>query len=356
MDSPKKFQQFQGLRSVAFFFIFWSHADFLQKSSISSFYSITAPAMPTIGVMVFFVLSGFLTGCKLQPDDSVPNIGGLAFGMRRVKKYYLLHILTMTAVLVFKLVVIIRDGGDGLWLLLCSVFTQIFLVQSFIPIRSIYFSLNAASWYLSDYTYLSFLTIPCVKAVKKLFCTGSSVNRKGLAAFVVVLFFVEFIYAFLFRDNQMAHFLIYIFPPFRFLDYLLGIIIGFLFVSRPEKQINAMNIFTAICCICLVAYAWIRLRYILCAPAVCALIYCLAFSQGTISRILSSKYLVWLGDISLEAYLFHQIILGGVNLIMGERFLILQAVASLAITLSAAGITHRYITPRLVKLTASLKS
>ena len=99
------------------------------------------------GVAFFFILSGFvLVQGSYNKQNSVPitcqhHPEYKAFIFNRLSKVYPLHLLCLSAVLLLKTTVSIQD------------FSNLLLLQSWIPLADWYFSGNAVSWCLSDFLF-----------------------------------------------------------------------------------------------------------------------------------------------------------------------------------------------------------
>jgi len=137
----KRINALQGLRALAFIFIFSSH------SNIRCF-SAGGPA----GVSVFFILSGFLMVCSYYETNRVEFglLSSLEFAIHKIKRLYPLHIITIFFSLWIWLYnaqtkindFVVLDIGK-------KVALNLLLLQSWIPNQYVYFSLNPVSWYLS---------------------------------------------------------------------------------------------------------------------------------------------------------------------------------------------------------------
>lgn len=138
----------QGLRALAFFGIFLSHA----KMPF---------AWSTLSVSIFFVLSGFLlyyrdriNYSKMPPFFAHSSlINNIIFSIKKIKKLYKLHIITMI------LVIPLCTLSIGT---VATIFLNIVLLQCWGPLSSINVSLNGVAWYLSTIMFLYFM-FPYIK-------------------------------------------------------------------------------------------------------------------------------------------------------------------------------------------------
>lgn len=116
----------------------------------------------------------------------------------------------------------------------------------------------------------------------------------------------------------MFSFWTYYFPPFRSLEFVIGICLGLLFKTH-RNTVKSKKFFTIIECLVVIvfvinrlllrfssAYAPIESYYSIFSIIISsAIVYVFAFSRGFISRLLSNKILVIIGNISFEIYIVH---------------------------------------------------
>ena len=140
MNNREKINSLQSLRALAFIGIFLQHAgaEHIKWSSL--------------GVSVFFVLSGFLLVISnYEREDTVLSfLTNFKYSCRKVKNIYPLHIITMVLCLLLDILAIIRKWSVGRALtLLGETALNIPLLQSWYPKHSVNVSLNGVAWYLS---------------------------------------------------------------------------------------------------------------------------------------------------------------------------------------------------------------
>lgn len=144
-----RIKSLQGLRTLAFFGIFTSHTGLTQLGAW--------------GVSVFFVLSGFLMAYvyyERNLDCSLKR--SVSFSIRKIKRLYPLHILMMLAALLLELVPLFKHfSARSVILLLSKIGFNAALLQGWLPTQSMYYSLNAVSWFLST-CLLLYAAFPCI--------------------------------------------------------------------------------------------------------------------------------------------------------------------------------------------------
>ena len=164
------------LTSLRFLFAFMvvaSHLSFLNKSESNVLRQIYDSVFHEgyIGVSFFFILSGFILAYNYQDGIQKNQKSKRTFYQARFARIFPLHILTLIISIPLTYSVFIKD--KSLWF--SQALTNLTLTQSYIPIKSIYFSFNAPSWSISNemFFYLVFpfliLLIPKIRNYKNTF-------------------------------------------------------------------------------------------------------------------------------------------------------------------------------------------
>lgn len=239
----------QGLRALAFMGIFVSHA------GIGAFGCLGA-----WGVSVFIVLSGFLMAYNYLRKDSSPR-AGLRFAWSKVWRLYPLHIVMMLGCVVIALWNV-RQGEYALQKLGLDVLLQACMILVWIPLQSFYAILNGPSWFMavSVFTYALFpLALKWLHAIR-----GDHQGWAILAALFAVQIGLALLAQLLGAESKQDLFsmqwIVYYFPPSRFVDFAMGAVVGWLFLRRDVKgeegSVNLALVGTfAVVALCLWAYA-----------------------------------------------------------------------------------------------------
>ncbi|GAF03935.1 acyltransferase family protein [Saccharicrinis fermentans] len=147
------------LRFIFAFMVFTSHLSFFEESRSGILTRIYNSVLHEgyIGVSFFFILSGFILAYNYQ-DGILKNRESIKkFYLARFARIFPLHILTLIISIPLSYGIFMEDRS--IWL--SQLVTNLPLMQSYIPVKSIYFSFNAPSWSISDemffYSCLSFL-------------------------------------------------------------------------------------------------------------------------------------------------------------------------------------------------------
>lgn len=300
----------QALRGIGFLLVFLYHAEVI-------------PAGGIMGVELFFVMSGFLLSI-IHPDQEIPlRLKDCAeYSVKKMRKLYLLHLLMAFCALPF-LVYRFWGKSHAIASIVLRTMANVLLIQAWIPVDDVKYSLNNLSWFLSCMLFLYFI-FPFVKArMRKINDERTVLTRMAamcvlISAISIVLWYVC---ACRCGDINLFKMLTYNFPAFRALDFILGCYLGKFVSMHPfsiEKykatvlEILALILVAAIALIDWngmfdVKY-WVGCNILPILPAVCIIIL---FYQrkGIISDSLGKGIMKSLGDISGQTYLIHEIVL-----------------------------------------------
>ncbi|HFT8008543.1 TPA: acyltransferase family protein [Burkholderia cenocepacia] len=304
----------------------------------------------TTGVSFFFVLSGFILCLVYGELRSVAEIR--RFYSARIARIWPMHLLSIA------LLLIVTDAALPSWKIAAA---NIFLLQSWVPHPDWYFSLNGVAWSIS--TEFAFY------ALYPLLMWRLRWNwpvKLACAAFGIVA--CSLIYPIIRPANSDEAMLVlagllYISPVARVLEFLVGMLTATLY-SRVAYHIKgATSIWTlaeiAVCALVAsgVQYAWPTYQNL--SPqhpqlaewilqsgqfwALSALVFTFAVGRGALSRLLSSRPFVFLGEISFAIYMIHQVIIRAMEQHMHRLISehpIYSAALFMTITVSGAAVLH----------------
>lgn len=206
----------QSLRALAIISIMLSHCFFLEGCLPSG--------LGPTGVSVFICLSGFLTYLSFKDKTVTLDIKCVAKRtMSKMRKFYPLHIATFVLALPFVIAtvtgkdVFVHDAMKGI--------ANLALVQSWIPIRSVYFSYNAVSWFLSTYLFFIVISPLFMKGIRRVAASKSPLRAAAVLLIAMVL--CEFGLAYFFGHASYVHWILYVFPVTRSLDFAIGMLVAF---------------------------------------------------------------------------------------------------------------------------------
>lgn len=303
------------LRFLFAFMVFASHLGFLNQSESnilrwiydSIFYE------GYIGVSFFFILSGFILAYNYQDGIQKKQKSKRTFYQARFARIFPLHILTLIISIPLTYSVFIQK--KSLWF--SQALTNVTLTQSYIPIKSIYFSFNAPSWSISNEMFF-YLVFPFLITLIPKFRNYKSLLIISIIALIPLLTLII--------PENAYHQIFYINPFTRVVDFVIGIFIFNIYQTFLKKDLNINYNYFEISSILLLLvfflfhqsiakvarysfYYWIPMGY---------LIFSFSFQKGKISKFLSRKTLIHLGEISFGFYLFHQLVLRYFSIINGK--------------------------------------
>lgn len=335
-----KIDSLQVIRALAFLGIFTSHSGITMFSAGGAW-----------GVSVFFILSGFLMVYSYYDTDRIKECGlrsGLKFGINKVKKLYPLHIVTLLIAMPYLIVGCIDYPGMGRIINpTVKTLTNALLVQSWFPSSGIYFSLNAVSWYLSVSLFL-YIMFPFILSWLR--------RYKGIKTAIIIIavtFAIQIIMAYisslvqvnLTRDDDFIHWFAYIFPLSRLEDFVIGCNLGYIFIHSQKDHVKEAKhrglTWLEIGIIVIIAVQWVAYVLLVNIPekvdpslsanhwwsltvlwtiTSCALVYVFALNQGYISKLLTNKVVLFIGNFSANAFLIHQMVYRYLNTLENKLF------------------------------------
>lgn len=305
-------EQLQFLRFLAFLNVFISHAERWL------FFPYRASHSATAAVSFFFMLSGVVAGYSLTGKTIVPSVRNVAiFVWKKLKKIYPLYFLTTMFAVIFSDIPSLMMNSDfaGMRPVLVQLGKNLLLIQSWFPSGA--HSFNTVGWFLSVLFFHYALTLPFAWLLNKLMaCKYRKIFFPGL--FVGISFSIVF-YCYFTQVENMS-FWHYEFPPARLGEYCLGMMLGFAAVQTKD-MIPRENCWTAVFTVLEAAVLlfwyyslgrpgnyWRNEIVSWMMPNILMLAVFLA-GRGWLSVLFKSRPLVYLGDISFECYLLHQLIL-----------------------------------------------
>ena len=296
----------QSLRFVFCLFIFVFH---YFRSVGSSGFEYGGDA----GITFFFMLSGLVVSIGCGHSVETGNFQYVRFLRKRLAKLYPLHLLTFVVALFMGILAGVKFN-------LTKTILHLFLLQEFSLSEDIMNYGSGLSWFLGTlfFCYILF------SFVYKRFVILHSVM-----SYIFLVLYISIAFALASRcTNAAIDNYVFAFPPLRVIDFIIGILIYRLYTMPisiriklwVDKQSAMLQSFVEIIIVAIFFMTWMTfdllpswLRF---APyfwlPFSLLIYWFAIaenSRGVISRILSQRMLVFLGNISFEIYMTHGIVI-----------------------------------------------
>lgn len=330
-----------GSRIIAAFGVFLFHASLVKMlnpyadPATSETFSFLVGKAGWLGVSYFFVLSGFIMVWSAKEGDTP-----FAYYRRRIAKIFPTHVVTWALAVFIGTVSLSRAD---IWL------PNLFLINSWFPDIDIFVSVNQPSWSLCIEMFF-YLLFPVLFGA--LIRIPSSYLSLAAVACVASLALVQImIAAHIDPEPTLAEWplsetqwwLSYNFPPLRMFEFAAGMIIARIVVEGRWRgpSISSSCVF--------LGFAYTVALYVpfqfglnlatlvpimLLIPAIA-----LADVDGR-TTVLSSKPMVWLGEISFGFYMIHFLVLLCIKRLLAEHsfgFVGGTAVILVGLTISIAG-------------------
>lgn len=307
----QKMESLQALRALAFIGIFLRHAG----SEVS---------WPALGVSIFFVLSGFFMILTYEDRKLSCSIKtNLSFSINKIKKIYPLHIITMICILPLMLLLYIRSGITikRIAILFAEIIMNMTLTQTWFPYSSINASLNGVAWFLSAMLFLYFM-FPYIKKILSAKTTRWMLIMSIVILALEILVCIPFILI-LGKDSPVYVWFMYYFPVFRLGDFFIGCCLGKYYLengfsAKSTKFVTLYELVTLV--VTVFVMLWLKIEQpsmvllsfhnltTIWIPISVLWIYFFARNQGYLTRFLTNKVLVFIGDISVYTFLIHYVI------------------------------------------------
>jgi peptidoglycan/LPS O-acetylase OafA/YrhL len=307
---PSRLPTLTGMRFLAAAAVFFFHANqeglFSSPEAGSTFNSIASQGGWT-GVGFFFILSGFVLTWAARPGDSTPS-----FWRRRFFKIYPNHAVTFLAALL--LLILVAQETIASW----RAIVNLLLLQSWFPAMEDSLTLNTVSWSLSAELlfYLSFplllSAISRIRPERLWFWAGGVVAVILLIPVIAGTMPPSEPFLPWANTTPTEFWFVYLLPPVRMLEFVFGIILARIVLTGRKIPLGLGG-----------AMALTVLAYVL-APmfpgtypivSVMVLPLGLLIAAGAVAdvqghrTVLSSRALVWLGEVSFAFYLWHRLVL-----------------------------------------------
>ncbi len=294
-----------------------------------------------VGPMFFMLMTGVVMSRSYGPKIRSGNFRMRPYLLRRFFKFYPLHLLCLVAILLIRHKTLTSTD-------LLSILPNALLLQSWIPDANYYFSLNGVSWYLSD-LLLFLLFFPFIY---RWIC---KMGDKALRRTAILLFAGYVAYVSLVQTDDLNYWL-YIFPPVRLLDFIWGMMIWRYYELHPTwgrfRRPTLVELLLAFLLVMTIVLYPLHERWhvalihwIIMIPLV------LVFMQGDqyggwLSRFLKTRVMVWLGGLTLDTYLLHDLIFA-ILLNNASKYDVvlpypLMLVACVGVVILVSWLTHRF--------------
>lgn len=265
------------------------------------------PDLGARGVELFILLSGFLLSYNYfnKINENVTIISNLNFALKHIKKFWVLHILTLFIML--WLTSGFKESN------LISILLNIFLLHSWIPNQNYYWGGNGVSWFLSTLFFCYFIFPFIIKIIKKIDDNVKILFTMISTILLIVLFQTIYISFNFYESGYILH----IFPLYKVVEFFVGCLAGILFLKNKDKilSVNIKNSLAVIISICLYIFViilcdklWIRGIFLI-FELFFIIILASSSSNYVINKLISNRVIKYLGGISFEFYLIHHVVI-----------------------------------------------
>lgn len=310
-----------GLRAVAMLTIFCCHLSYLAETPFQELYSLVDNGK--FGVNFFLMLSGFVIALgysnKLNVNNGIQNVH---FVKKRISKIYIPYLITMIlAIPLYIYNVTLEEELLNVKLLMGRLIINIGMIQSAIPFAKYSFSINDISWFISTIFFIYLLT-PGILRLNNRAAKYYTLLKLVFLVFVVLVLHYCFYYVIgqiefvRFADRGLS--IIYRNPLIRLFPFLLGIIAYNIYHLMDYFRIKNGS------CVEIVAIAAFLLWWMTedqtglstvvteCIDMLVSMFVVLVFvfsRRGIVSGLLSKEKMLYLGNISLDFYLIHYLVI-----------------------------------------------
>lgn len=255
-----------------------------------------------VGVTFFYILSGFIINYSYNN-----HLAGKRFD---IKDFLFFRFTRIIPVHLFTLIVFIFlfNKLSELPEMLSVLAANGMLVHSLIPSSTYYFSFNAVSWSISCelFFYVSFCGLILL----------SSRTLAVLLSFIIAIQIIFIIYP---LPVISAHWLFYINPFFRVSDFIIGMLFCRWYCSNQYTPGVNLSSFLELLSIALLGVTIfiatnnvqnmnVRYDLLFIIPMLIILIV-FSFNNGVISKLLSCRPFVFLGEASFAFYMIHLMVI-----------------------------------------------
>ncbi|MBQ3690744.1 MAG: acyltransferase [Bacteroidales bacterium] len=326
---------FSALRFFNALMIFCHH-----KNSIDNPYLV---AFGPCAVSFFLMLSGFVMCYGYKEKVLAPDFSYKKFLFKRFARLYPLHLLCLFLWLGLNIKSVVSCGEGQILSIICN----LFLVQSWIPKQTVYFSGNAVSWCLSD-LFFFYAVFPFVIRL---------LQKKNRVISFSVIYFVLYGILLPLIPKDYVHAFVYINPLFRFSDFYIGVLLYKLYTTTKDKleNKNMLGIVFQVLSVLITGIAIFVYKYVpeclhfqalFFIPSAMLVLSFALFDKNVFSKLLSVKLFNYLGEISFTFYMLHTLGIAFVGLVISHLGLeinfIYKSFLQFAFVLIGSAVVHKF--------------
>ena len=315
METNKKISQLQGLRGVAMLGIFIMHTFVFYTNSGGARLTHFVNQLGTIGVIVFFMLSGFLLVYK---EKKIPHLCLKDRWTECAGKFYKLRLLYVVTMVVAFIGRFPQKIADWVYAII-SIPLNLLYLQDLVPHTAINNSFNGPAWYISAIFVIWFI----VYSIPTLTNSIQLKNAKQCSVLAIAIIGVQCLYKIMEANfpvslipiNHPDLYMTWIgyFSPFwNFGFFLLGGFFGRLAKIQKSSDItqSVISVIVLIAMFLCFYKEWYNeySKSILIEILVGLLMLNIMSDSALLAKFLSLKPIVWFGNISACFFLIHGVV------------------------------------------------
>lgn len=333
-DHRQPLPSLTGMRFIAALGVFSIGAAFYLFESPNEFAMESTWHLAAAGVSFFFILSGFILTWSAAAGDTAPR-----FWRRRFFKVYPNHLVTFVAALL--ILTLLVGESVASWL------PNLLLVQSFSPDIAVRGGINGVAWTLSCEALFYFSFPFLIRAINRIRRERLLAWTGGVAVAILLVPLVARLtepagqVPFQLGSNPWETYIVYQFPPSRMLEFIFGIMLARM-VLTGLKRWPGLGAATALVIAGFALTPFVPPVYTNVAVMFVPLgVLVVAGALADLRKRptpLSSRGMVWLGEISFAFYMWHYLILllGFHLLVLGNG---LSPALNVALAVALLGVT-----------------
>lgn len=279
-----------------------------------------------ICVTFFFIMSGFTMAYSLNKKDFILSRKTLKqFYLNKIVKFYPLYLVTFFASIPIMHFLNVKFN-------FLNVIVNLSLLQSYYPNNNEVFMFNGLSWFVADIMFF-YLVTPFIFILLKKLKIHKNIKIMVLITFLLYLvaFYISYRFSWKVEAYSFGWWLVYISPFFRIFDYLIGFLLGLIFIRIKDYNLKVVKFDFVFTILEVLAIIFILLSYkskyllidslrygVYYIPALALMIFIFAFGRGIISKMISLRVFVYLGKLSYVIYMIHQLVIYYTSMYFGN--------------------------------------
>lgn len=321
------------LRGIFILFIFFHHCMRLY------------PGGGTMAVAFFFVLGGFSMTLGYKDKIDSQDFSYREYLTRRCIKFYPLHWLCLLAAVPYATL-------SFNWKHIPIFTINAALLQTWVPIRDVYSSFNAVSWYLADTMFFALIFPFILKTITRTTTKGK--------IFITLVMITAYLIISMSIPAEKYHAIMYIAPYIRLMDFVYGLFLAMCYLKIKKRLVTKWNntvcqmVIVSLIVLLVVESCLLPESISLFAPVywipVALLIVITSLSEQLFwggQHWLKNRWLRHLGELSFVIFMTHWIILKYARVIYFKTLhfenSVIYVLLTLAMTVVVSKVMDRYI-------------